>query len=256
MQTLAVFRAERDAGLEQVIRSNTGVAMASVAHVGERTNLSKQTVDRLRGLSVQFTKGDINDFDLHHLTSVMVTVGWNKNDDVFDPVETWAARKTPEDKPLNCEHDDSNIIGHITANYVMGADGKPVTDDTLVGDLPPQFHIVTSAVLYKNWQTKERQKRMDDIIAEIAKGEWILCRCRHKFHNAESRIMPRRLQILRFFRRREVMLFGIRPAQIVVSIARRTYLCSFAHNQQEQPDETTVIERNTGHHRRQSRCDE
>jgi hypothetical protein len=103
---------------------------------------------------------------------VLCTVGWNKNDDVFDRVETWVARRTPEDKQLNYEHDDAKIIGHITSNSVMDADGKVLADDTVIDDLPAKFHVVTAGVLYKHWQTPELQQRMDTLLAEIAEGKW------------------------------------------------------------------------------------
>ncbi|HEY1189946.1 MAG TPA: hypothetical protein VGE74_20015 [Gemmata sp.] len=114
------------------------------------------------------------DIDLYHLTTILCTVGWNKNDDVFDPVETWVARRTPEDKQLNYEHDDSKIIGHITSNSVMDADGKTLADDTVVEALPAKFHVVTAGVLYKHWQTPELQQRMDTLLAEIAEGKWFV----------------------------------------------------------------------------------
>jgi hypothetical protein len=162
---IAVYRSEREAGLEQRIRSSTSIAMASVARLGKAGELTQQTMARLRALA------DVKDFYLHHLTTILVTVGWNKNDDVFDPVEAWAARHTPEDKPLNYEHDHAKIVGHITANWVVGADEKVIADDTVAEDLPAKFHIVTGAVLYKHWQTPALQEQMESILAQIAKGE-------------------------------------------------------------------------------------
>ena len=174
MQSVMVFQSERAAGLESTIRANTHVALASVARVAEPTALSQQAIARLRGLGSRFAKGDVTDSDLHHLSTILVTVGWNKNDDVFDGVETWVSRHSPSDKQLNYEHDDAQIVGHITANHVMDAEGKVLPDETCVDDLPAKFHIVTAGVLYKHWQKPELQKRMDDLIAEIAQGKWFV----------------------------------------------------------------------------------
>lgn len=171
MLPIPVFKAERDAGLEKSIRANARVCLASLVR-SEKLDLSEKTVARLRSLAHQFAQAGGDDFDLHHLVTILVSVGWNKNDDVFDAVETWVARRTPEDKQLNYEHDDSKIVGHITSNWVVDAEGKVVPDETVVDDLPVKFHVATGAVLYKHWQTPELQKRVDELIAQIAKGEW------------------------------------------------------------------------------------
>ena len=44
--------------------------------------------------------------DLYYLNSILVSAGWNKNDDVFDVADLWAARETPIDKPFNYMPDD------------------------------------------------------------------------------------------------------------------------------------------------------
>ena len=64
--------------------------------------------------------------DLHYLESVLVSTGWNKNDDVFTVGATWEARNTPEDKQFNFMHDENDIIGHITGSYVLNKDGKKI----------------------------------------------------------------------------------------------------------------------------------
>ena len=82
---------------------------------------------------------------MYHLESVLVSCGWNKNDDVFMPQATWAARNTPEDKQFNFMHDENDIIGHITGSYVLTKDGKAVADDE--SQMPEDFDIITQAVL-------------------------------------------------------------------------------------------------------------
>lgn len=111
--------------------------------------------------------------DLHYLRTVLVTTGWNLNDDVFDRAETFAARLTPEDKPFNYEHNCADIIGHITSCYVSDDGGKTVAAK-VVNELPSKFHIVTGAVLYKYWDKPELQDRMNKIIAEIGQGRWFV----------------------------------------------------------------------------------
>lgn len=147
-----VFDAEREAGLEDLLLKP--IAFASQITTTKATNFDPTV--------------------LHHLESVLVTTGWNKNDDYFDPLHTWAARHSPEDTPFNFEHDQSDIIGHITGCRVVDDDYKVIADNTDPSDLPDKFHILTAAVLYKKWDNADLQTRMNSILAEIAKGEWFV----------------------------------------------------------------------------------
>jgi len=109
--------------------------------------------------------------DLHYLESVLVSCGWNKNDDVFLAQSTWDARGTPEDKQFNFMHDENDIIGHITGSYVLTKDGKAVADGA---DMPEDFDIITQAVLYNSWTDEENRERMQKIISEIREGKWFV----------------------------------------------------------------------------------
>jgi hypothetical protein len=111
-----------------------------------------------------------NQIDLYYLESVLVSTGWNKNDDVFLSEATWAARSTPEDKQFNFMHDENDIIGHITGSYVLTKDGKAVADDDVAR--PDEFDIVTQAVLYNSWTDEENRERMQKIISEIEDDKW------------------------------------------------------------------------------------
>lgn len=96
--------------------------------------------------------------DLIEMESILVSVGANKNDDVFIPSELWAARFSPISKPVNWEHnsgkeveqpnrvvEDNQIIGHTFDCYAIDLEGK-----VIAGDVPPEaFHLVTKDYLYK-----------------------------------------------------------------------------------------------------------
>ena len=110
--------------------------------------------------------------DLHFIETLLVSVGWNLNDDVFDKHEVWAARHSPEDKPFNFQHDEADIIGHIVANHIIDAHLKKISDEQ--SDPPNDFHIVTSVALYKHWENTELQDRMNSIIADIPEGKWFV----------------------------------------------------------------------------------
>ncbi len=105
--------------------------------------------------------------DLFYLDTILVTTGWNINKDIFDRKETWAARHTAEDKPFNLGHVQTDIIGHITDNFVVGESYKLVPDNSSLDDVPDKFHILTGAVIYKFWEDKDRMKTIATLIDEI-----------------------------------------------------------------------------------------
>ena len=109
--------------------------------------------------------------DLYYLNSVLVSTGWNKNDDIFASEYLWAARNTPVNKPFNYMHDEADIIGHITGSMVLDQDGKIVASDES-DEKPDFFDIVTSAVIYKSWAEKEQRDRIEKLTQEIEDGQW------------------------------------------------------------------------------------
>ena len=169
--SINIYKSEKEAGLEKAIAASTNIVYASLA-----TPCSvEQDEESIKNLIIESNASSNPDqFDLYYLDSVLVSTGWNKNDDVFDKYEVWKARKTPEDKQFNFMHDESDIIGHITANMVIGSDGKEVSDDLPPDDLPDNFDIVTSAVLYNSWSSEDRRERMVSIIQEIKDGKWFV----------------------------------------------------------------------------------
>lgn len=106
--------------------------------------------------------------DLYQLDSILVSTGINKNLDVFLKDETWLARDTPVNKPLNIGHDATKIRGHMTNATVLTDVGEVVPEDTPIDKLP-DFNIVTHSVLYKVWKKNEDiQEEMNELIAEIS----------------------------------------------------------------------------------------
>ena len=107
--------------------------------------------------------------DLFYLNSVLVSAGWNKNDDVFAVDQLWDARNTPVNKQFNYMHDDTDIIGHMTASMVMDQEGNVIKEkDTL----PEKIDIVTSAVIYKTWSDPQMRERVQELCDGIDAGEW------------------------------------------------------------------------------------
>jgi chemotaxis protein histidine kinase CheA len=163
-----VFQREVDDGLRDAVLSSGTLAMASVA-----TPCEPFPTERWRKRLERAVGTNLGQPDLFYLKTVLVSTGWNKNDDVFDQAEVWAARHTPEDKPFNYEHDCADIIGHMTECYASGEEGA-IDDSLPVDALPRKFDIVTQAVVYKLWPKRELQERMDRILAEVAEGKWFV----------------------------------------------------------------------------------
>jgi len=169
--TIKIFKHEIQDGVAELVKTQ-----ASIAYCSRVDDLHKRGLpsiaDHIKipdSLQIALAENK-NQLDLYYIESVLVSTGWNKNDDVFTPEATWAARKTPEDKQFNFMHDENDIIGHITGSYVLTKDGKSVADED--DARPEDFDIITQAVLYNSWSDETNKERMDKIIAEIEEGKW------------------------------------------------------------------------------------
>jgi len=153
-------------GLSEKVQSSASVALESEILIdSDMAHPNKEEIEKtLAGYG--FSNPD--QIDLFYLNSVLVSTGWNKNDDVFDASEAWAARDTPVDKQFNYMHDESDIIGHITGSMVVDRNGNKIDSE----EPPQQFDIITSAVLYKSWSDPELRERMSQLISEIEDGKW------------------------------------------------------------------------------------
>jgi hypothetical protein len=169
---IPIFASEIQDGLADLINNNS-IASFSVAKKAEPNipfpQLKSLSDSELERLGIAKAENQ-NQLDLYYMQSVLVTTGWNKNDDVFDPQETWAARSSAEDKPFNFMHDEKDIIGHITSNRVVDLEGNLLSE---AGEsAPDQFEIVTSSVIYTEWSDPEQRDRINKLIAGINAGEW------------------------------------------------------------------------------------
>lgn len=134
--------------------------------------LIKKSADKLKALALKNTSNaDIHDSDLYYTKSILVTSNWNKNDDVFDKAEIWAARNTPTHKPTNLEHDEHVLVGHITGNWAVDVNGEILSDSFTIDELPDVFHIVNGAVIYTQWEDEELKQRTKQLISSIEEGK-------------------------------------------------------------------------------------
>jgi hypothetical protein len=158
---MIVYHTEIADGLSEKLYASNCISYASVVEPSHKTNHSLKNIKSLAAL---------NDSDLYYVQSILVTSSWNKNDDIFDKYEVWNAKNTPEHKPTNLDHNESIIVGHITANWPITDDGLLIDENTPVDNLPNKFHILTGSVIYKGFSNAELAERTTKLIAEIESG--------------------------------------------------------------------------------------
>lgn len=173
---MKIYAQEQKDGIADLVASNNTVACCAIAETDNSP--STETVEKLQKVLAENSENkdlalaeNKEQIDLYYLKSILVSTGWNKNDDVFDPKELWEAKSTPEDKPFNFMHNEKDIIGHITANEVVDFDGNPISEDS---EVPEKFNILTSAVIYTEWSDPEQRQRMHKIVSEIEDGKWFV----------------------------------------------------------------------------------
>lgn len=157
---MKIFEQEKADGLEEKIKASASVSYAS--YVEPATIPSK--TKHVKSLA------SVDDSDLYYVQSILVTTNWNKNDDIFDKAEVWSARNTPEDKPTNLEHNESDIVGHITSNWPVTMEGLLIDENSPVENLPDTYHILTGSVIYSGYSIPELKERSQKLIAEIEEG--------------------------------------------------------------------------------------
>jgi len=165
MNDIKVYESERKLGLEDQIRSQASVAFtAPVVKAGNQAAKASADLSEIASAAVE-------DPDLFNVFSILVSTSWNRNDDIFNNEEVWAARKTPIFKPTNLEHDEKQMVGNIVDCWPVDEDFKLIADETDPSDLPESFHLLVSSVIFRQWQDRDLKERAETLIAEIENGE-------------------------------------------------------------------------------------
>ena len=166
---IPVYKYEQKDGIVDLIQANASIAYTSSVRGVE---IEKDQLTKLKKFLESSASANPNQFDLYYLESVLASIGWNQNDDVFDKFETWKARSTPVDKQFNFMHSEKDIIGHLTSSKLVNLDGVIISESTPFDELPDSFDIVVGSVLYKKWSDPVLQERMLNIISEIEQDKW------------------------------------------------------------------------------------
>ena len=169
---IPLFKAERDAGL-----TSQDLAKASISYIvplEEDKEFKQESIDSKFKDFAKTVASENIDITLFPIKDILVSTVWNSNDDVFDPQEVWAAKYTPINKPFNYEHNCDDIIGHTIASVAVGEDGKELSGDLTLDDLPFKYHLISKSLIYRHWSKADLQKRIDKIIEEIPQGLWFV----------------------------------------------------------------------------------
>lgn len=156
---MKIYDQERQDGLEELLLARGSLSFDT--KLKPKYNISKASIKN-------------ESQDIYEVESVLVSVGWNNNDDVFDPIQLWRARATPVNKRFNFMHNEKDIIGHITKANVLDIDGNIIPDNTEEDNLPDFFEISVASILYTFWEDEELQERANTIATEIPEGKWFV----------------------------------------------------------------------------------
>ena len=91
-----------------------------------------------------------NQPDLMMVESILVSTGMNGNDDVFLPSELMEIRNTGKHKPVNIEHDDNRVVGHIVESFPTTKEGERIEEEDINDPvkMPSSFDLTNRAVVY------------------------------------------------------------------------------------------------------------
>lgn len=164
-QYMNIYKYEIEDGIANAVEKDNSIALCCDILYDAKFCPDEQQVNQsFASLNTQEKQQD-----LYYLNSILVSAGWNKNDDVFGVKELWDARNTPVNKQFNYMHDDSDIIGHMTASMVVDHNGKKIETEE---ELQDKIDIITSAVIYKTWSDKGMRDRIEELTKEIDAGQW------------------------------------------------------------------------------------
>ena len=158
---MIIYDQEKKDNLESKILNNTSLAFNcqfQIAEERENVNLEK----------AKAALGAGKNFDAYYLSSILASIGSNKNDDTFLPEELWAARQTPIHKQFNYNHNEKDIIGCIYDSFLLDSAGELITEESQISKIND---IGTYAVIWTKWEDPNLQDRMDKTIAAIEANE-------------------------------------------------------------------------------------
>lgn len=158
-------------GEEGLELSNT-IAIACKVHADKPDKLLAMSSE---GINTALA-GTFDESDLYYMDSILCSTGWNDNDEVFDPEETFKAKDSPKNKPLNIGHIPRIVVGHIINSEVIDTSTNEIIPNKSE-TIPTDFNILTKSVIYQQLGLNiddEYNKEIKQLIAEIKNGDWFV----------------------------------------------------------------------------------
>jgi len=155
---MKIFNKEKKDGLSDAMISAPAI-VTSEAKIAKSANDLDKLIASIN--SVEDLVG-IDQPDLAVIVSVLVSAGWNLNDDVFSKEELWRSKDTPRHKPINSDHNSDTILGHMIHSKAIDKNGE----DILLNEndaIPDEFDIEVAGVLYKQLLGEKVNKVLEDI---------------------------------------------------------------------------------------------
>jgi len=168
MFDVPIFDSEKADGLLERIKAESSARVLSKVTFPDQTPDLETVIAKLKSSSKTMADAleGVDQPDLVFIASILVSTGWNKNDDIFVPGETLAAKDTPVHKPINIGHDDERIIGHIIESKTLTKDGDSFEVDA--EDKPDDFDIEVGGVLYS--MLPAHREEISEIIDSVNEG--------------------------------------------------------------------------------------
>lgn len=163
---IPIYPDEESCGLSDHISKSSAKLITRCVKSTDNDKI-KRIIDLAK--SKEFGEQDnIHQEDLCIISSILVSTGMNLNDDIFQPKEIFRARSTPIHKPINIEHDETVIVGHMFDSRVVNKDGNELNIEN-ESDLPEDFDIEVAGVLYKS--LPKLSSKISDVIKKAEDGE-------------------------------------------------------------------------------------
>lgn len=167
---MEIFQQEIDDNLSSVLESSNAIKLEACVKIDDAKSDDQfsAVIDSIlrRSKANSLSLPDISKDDLAVITSVLVSQGCNLNDDIFLTEELYAAKNTPVHKPINIDHDQELIIGHIFDSRMLDSAGAAI-DNKPSEEIKCEIEVV--GVLYKFLD--HLQKEVATIIDEAKNGK-------------------------------------------------------------------------------------
>ena len=151
---MQIFNDEKH--LEHLLSKSVTTASANASFLSREKRLVKAAIQ----------SGKVYE-DLYPVYSLLVSSVWNENDDVFTAQDLINAKNTPIHHPTNIDHEELNIVGHITDCWAVDGDMQLIVGE----EVPEKVHLIIESVIYTHFRKKEKKAEIEKLIQQVENFE-------------------------------------------------------------------------------------